>query len=734
VALRRSVVSPILAWPFGRITVAACAAFVVGISLGNLVGQVGVPLWPWLPLMGLGAVMTLALADVSILAQSSRRWVTQAALCLLSLSVGILWASVRATAPIFQPVWPQPLPITQVPLQGVVESVQPGKTKARAILRLTRLAQQPVSVKVQWTGVPEPWPQVGSTVAMVGTLEAPWDFRLPGVFDQKTYLAEQHVFAVLLNAQSVQVQSQSPETWPDQLNQQFDTLRQAITQSFQAHLPQPHGAILGGLVLGNHAIPVDTDTRQAFLDTGLYHLLAASGMNVGIVAASVLGLLQLLRVPFAWRVVLSMAAVAFYAGLTGMPASIQRAATMLELAMALKLMRRSLSPLVLLALALVLLLLWQPLAVTNVGLQLSVMTTLGLMTCLPPMVSRFRPGWPQTMVGFVLLPVVAQLWAMPLILLNFGTLPKYGVVLNMAAGLWVIPLTTLGFVMASLVSLLTLCPLPGLDWLLSGLFTITQPLIQALVWVVSWGAHLPQPSLQLLQLGLPAPPLWWGLLAYGLLALLAFLLVWTRFNLARHGSLPGLRRAGILTTVLVGLLLMWPLGAVWAPKSPQLDWLRVAPQQWVAVLRMPGQRPFLIAPQSLGFWGLTRLQDYVAHTTGQPLGASVVLADRPGGAWLTQSLATMTDGPVLLTSAMPDDNLALPAWGRLFPGGVSLVWPTQPNVPLRVFYHQLCMMAVGLSSEPSATGRLGCHIQLSRQPSGQVVLQDSRHLLKDRLP
>ncbi len=77
--------------------------------------------------------------------------------------------------------------------------------------------------------------------------------------------------------------------------------RLSIAQAFRQALPPPLGALAASLVTGiRGAIPADT--RDLFRDTGLAHVLAISGLHMGLFAGSVFAVLRLLAASWPWLV------------------------------------------------------------------------------------------------------------------------------------------------------------------------------------------------------------------------------------------------------------------------------------------------------------------------------------------------------------------------------------------------------------------------------------------------
>src|SRR6202023_906388 len=96
-------------------------------------------------------------------------------------------------------------------------------------------------------------------------------------FDRRAYLAQRQV---LLELAASRVSSR-PAAWsPAQLPSQ---LRSSYRTAIEALLPQPHAAVLLGVVLGiRGGVPLRLE--QALQATGLVHLLVLSGLKVAVFA------------------------------------------------------------------------------------------------------------------------------------------------------------------------------------------------------------------------------------------------------------------------------------------------------------------------------------------------------------------------------------------------------------------------------------------------------------------
>ena len=222
-------------------------------------------------------------------------------------------------------------------------------------------------------------------------------------------------------------------------------LRQRIVLAQGRWLGEPAGNLLSAMTLGRKAVDLPIDVKDSFVTAGLAHTLAASGFHVSLILALVLSCMKFLRART--QAIAGASALIIYVGLTGIQPSVIRAAIMgggmlVGLATA-----RKINPLAGWVLAVVLMLLFNPQWIWNVGFQLSVMATLGLILTVPRLI-RLLDWMPMTIATVLAVPIAACLWTIPLQLLYFEVLPTYSVFLNGIAT----PLVTLismgGFVSA----------------------------------------------------------------------------------------------------------------------------------------------------------------------------------------------------------------------------------------------------------------------------------------------
>ena len=168
----------------------------------------------------------------------------------------------------------------------------------------------------------------GDEVRVAGNLENPPVFRddLTGEtkFDYAAFLALQDIYSVMVYP-SVEVISHDNGSF---ILAGIYSLKQELSLSLARVLPEPQSSLSRGVLLGmRQGIP--EDIKDDFSHTGSFHLLAISGLHMGIVAAMVLSITRgLLGRRYYLYVWLALLAVWFYAVISGANPPVIRAAIM----------------------------------------------------------------------------------------------------------------------------------------------------------------------------------------------------------------------------------------------------------------------------------------------------------------------------------------------------------------------------------------------------------------------
>lgn len=293
------------------------------------------------------------------------------------------------------------------------------------------------------------------TVTITGSLYKPQKVTRPHGFDFATYLAREGSFSGLKGtAVRVEREGSSWGGW---------AIRARIVRSLQNGTDERTGSLLGALVLGKDAADVPYDLKDAFIQSGLAHALAASGFQVSLILSVVLGLGRS-RLSISGQVLLGFGALLLYGFLCGAEPSIVRALLMGFASLAALGLEGKVRAVPALLLIAVLMLIFRPLWIWDLGFQLSVLATLGLIVSASPIATAL--DWlPPTLASMLAVPLAATLWTLPLQLYIFGVLPLYGLLANVSVALLLSGLTIGGFI-SSLAALVWPLLGSGFAWVL----------------------------------------------------------------------------------------------------------------------------------------------------------------------------------------------------------------------------------------------------------------------------
>ncbi|HKT51301.1 MAG TPA: DNA internalization-related competence protein ComEC/Rec2 [Candidatus Angelobacter sp.] len=210
----------------------------------------------------------------------------------------------------------------------------------------------------------------GQRISFATKLRLPRNFRNPGAFDYEGYLHGFGLSAIgSVDAAKIQILPGRVESWPA-------FWRSAVRRSVLSHIAakglwnREDAALLSAMVIGNDSLLL-RNVRDEFQETGVYHLLVVSGMNVGILAFAIFWLARRLRAPDWIASLITIALAAFYAYIAGMGVPIQRAVLMLALFLLARLFYRGRAPLNAAGFAALVVLVLTPHALFEAGFQLT---------------------------------------------------------------------------------------------------------------------------------------------------------------------------------------------------------------------------------------------------------------------------------------------------------------------------------------------------------------------------
>jgi competence protein ComEC len=177
----------------------------------------------------------------------------------------------------------------------------------------------------------------GERLRFPAKLRLPRNYRNPGEFDYRAYLAEQGLAAV------GSAKLSGVEVLPGFTGSRWELYRTRVHQSVinrvHALWPSSEAALMDAIVIGEDAF-IHRDTRADFQRSGTYHILVVSGMNLSILAFVVFWTLRRLRASDLLAGVITILLSVAYAVLTDVGPPIWRAVLMLTVCLGAPLLHR----------------------------------------------------------------------------------------------------------------------------------------------------------------------------------------------------------------------------------------------------------------------------------------------------------------------------------------------------------------------------------------------------------
>lgn len=425
----------------------------------------------------------------------------------------------------------------------------PEKDKVRFFMQVDNVAGKNVAGKTFVTISTNPEViellNIGEKISINGNLRRPFSASNPSQFDYSVYLRNFNAFIVLYsNGEGLKFLEDKPSVkW--KFLQRLNDTRNKILKTHSKFLKSPNLEILGGIVFGDDAVAPPDYIKTSFINSGLLHILAASGMNVAFIFSFWFVILRFLRIPYKPRVLSGMLLIVLYTLMTGLGPSVVRAALMLLFVLTGKLLDRDTHSVSLLSLVAVLMLIYNPAYLNNVSFQLSFLVTFGLITT-ATIFSQKLDKVPDWLKAPILIPLVAQIWIAPIQMFYFNTFSLYSIFANISTVCLLSVISFCGFV-SSVISVIT--PLADITCRIFD-FGLNY-LLNILVWISDFFANLPHCVLQTTH-----PNLLQLLFYYSVLLTVTFLVKYEKY------------KESILVTI-IGVVII--LGTTIRPVSHKLE-------------------------------------------------------------------------------------------------------------------------------------------------------------------
>ncbi len=334
----------------------------------------------------------------------------------------------------------------------------------------------------------------GSVLALRGVVESPPEAGNPGEFSPRRYYYANGISFMMRVHGIENVRILGVNGGSAFMRTVVFPLRQSILSEIDRDIGGEEGEFLKGLLIGERS-GLSPGVRRAFLDSGVAHILAVSGSNVAVVAATMMLLFSLFRVPRILGRIMTAWALVIYMLVTGSQPPVVRA-TIMALALILSnSLARRVHPLNGVGVAALIMFSTDARQLFDVGFQLSFGAVIAILVLHRRLLAPFRHRGGGTMLvrcvrqaySVIAVSVAASLGTLPLTAIVFGRLSVVGFLANLV----IVPASEISVVLGMVSA--ALAPLNG--WAAGAYAAVNRILLMFTIWGAEIASSVPWATL-----------------------------------------------------------------------------------------------------------------------------------------------------------------------------------------------------------------------------------------------
>jgi len=333
--------------------------------------------------------------------------------------------------------------------------------------------------------------RVGNKIRAGGKLKKFHEARNPGNFNEQLYYQIEDIF-FYLEPDEIAITDPSYSQYHLVLN----TIKKKVSKVFDQMLSGREAGALAAMLLGEKNL-LDYELKKLYQENGISHILAISGLHIGLIAMFFFNLLRKLKCPILPANILTVFFIYSYGILTDFSVSTNRAIVMLVISLLAPVVGKYYDMLSGTCLSALIILMQNPMQIISAGFLLSYGAVLGIAVVYPAIKQLIGEGNPvikaskekghianesgkkkpyktdvkrayilteikDRLLSPVLISISTQITTIPVILYFFYQIPVYSIIINLI----ILPLVTV------LILLAIFGAIAGLIYLPAGVFII----------------------------------------------------------------------------------------------------------------------------------------------------------------------------------------------------------------------------------------------------------------------
>ena len=270
--------------------------------------------------------------------------------------------------------------------------------------------------------------EYGDIVFVSGKLNIPEKPVFPYIFNYNLYLQRDNIYTIFYQQNFELIDKK-----PNKIKQVSFKVKNNIENKTDKYFRAPVSSVLKSMIIGSKSA-LDKDIKEDFINTGLMHILVISGLHIGFCVAVFMFVFKLMGLKLNYVYLLTIPTVFFYVLLTGSNPPAIRAAIMVTCLLFSLILNRE--PLIYnaLALAALIILIFNPQSLFTASFQLSFFATLGLLYLYPKFsmcFGKIKNKYVRYVWDISCVTISAQIALIPLLIFYFGKLSVISFVLNL---------------------------------------------------------------------------------------------------------------------------------------------------------------------------------------------------------------------------------------------------------------------------------------------------------------
>ncbi|MTI66626.1 MAG: DNA internalization-related competence protein ComEC/Rec2 [Firmicutes bacterium] len=335
----------------------------------------------------------------------------------------------------------------EVLIQGIIKNNLKGNDTSKLVLNASKVIfnnkEYKINEKVLLICLNEKGYKLGDEVVIKGYINVPKKNSNPGLFNYRLFLYTKKIFTIMnVKNYNVKIIEEGKLNYLEKIVYSF---KKRTFKLFDNLLNQKFSSIIKAIILGDSSY-LELSKLKEFRSLGIAHVLAVSGLHIGIIYGLFFFLFRILRIKNKINIIITLIILWFYGLIIGFPASVLRALVMFSILMLSKVIHSRYDALNGLFFSCLILLIYNPLWLFSIGFQLSFIATLSLILLNKPIKEKI-PIYKN-----ILPPILSvQIGLMPIMMFHFNEI----FILSIFVNIIVIPIISLVVVLSFLIIILS---------------------------------------------------------------------------------------------------------------------------------------------------------------------------------------------------------------------------------------------------------------------------------------